>query len=107
MLGRIAMSEALVLHNGEQPFFSAEQEKMIRDSFLNGASESEAAVLLEVARLRRLNPLTRQIHFVKRNQWDDRSKSYREVWSHQIGIDGLRAVAERTGRYDGQDEPEF
>lgn len=80
-----------------------EQEKMIRDTFLSGASPQEAAVLLEVAKVRRLNPLTRQIHFVKR--WDSQKRC--EVWAFQVGIDGFRVIAERTGVYDGQDEPEF
>ncbi len=83
--------------------FSADQQAMIRDTFANGASPSEFAVLLEVARARRLNPLLRQIHFVKR--WD--SQKRRDVWSTQAAIDGLRAIAQRTGLYAGQDEPEF
>ena len=83
--------------------FTTEQRKMIRDSFLNGASEPEAAMLMELARVRKLNPITRQIHFVKR--WDSNKRC--EVWSAQVGIDGFRSIAERTGRYDGQDEPEF
>lgn len=87
--------------------FSAEQRKLIRDSFAGGASDSEFAVLMEVARLRRLNPILRQIHFVKRNAYDEATKSYKQVWAHQVSIDGFRAIADRTGRYDGQDEPEF
>lgn len=83
--------------------FSEEQRKIIRDTYLNGASDQEAAVLMEIARARRLNPLTRQIHFIKR--WDNQKRC--EVWSAQVAIDGLRAIAERTGLYDGQDEPEF
>lgn len=80
-----------------------EQEKLILNSFLSGAPPSEARVLLEVAKLRKLNPFTRQIHFVKR--WDSMKQA--EVWSIQVGIDGFRSIAERTGRYDGQDEPEY
>ena len=34
-------------------------------------------------------------------------ESYRDKWSCQVAIDGLRSKAEETGRYDGQDEPEF
>ena len=83
--------------------FDDAQRQIIRDSFANGASDTEFALLLEVARARRLNPLMRQIHFVKR--WD--TGKGREVWSWQVSIDGLRAVAERTGLYAGQDEPEF
>lgn len=104
-------SDAIVRTNGaaiQKPIapsfeFTEEQRRIIRDTFLNGASESEAAVLMELARVRRLNPITRQIHFVKR--WDSRKKA--EVWSPQVGIDGFRSLAERTGLYDGQDEPEF
>lgn len=83
--------------------FSPDQKKMIRDTFANGASDSEFAVLMEVARARNLNPLLRQIHFV--NRWDKEKGC--KVWSTQISIDGLRAVAERTGIYAGQDEPEY
>lgn len=83
--------------------FTSDQRAMIRDTFANGASESEFAVLLEMASARQLNPLLRQIHFVKR--WDKEKR--RDVWSAQAAIDGLRAIAQRTGAYAGQDEPEF
>jgi len=83
--------------------FTPEQRAMIRDAFANGATDSEFAVLLEIARTRRLNPLMRQIHFVKR--WNN--DLHREVWAAQAAIDGLRAIAERTGLYAGQDEPEY
>jgi phage recombination protein Bet len=82
--------------------FTQEQSQMIRDTYANGASEGEFKVLMEVAKARNLNPLLRQIHFVQR--WD--SNKGRKVWSAQISIDGIRAIADRTGQYDGQDEPE-
>ena len=69
--------------------FTADQERMIRDTCANGASADEFAMLMEIARVRRLNPLLRQIHFVKR--WDNQKN--RHVWSAQISIDGMRAVA--------------
>lgn len=83
--------------------FTDDQRRIIRDSFANGASDAEFAVLMEVARTRRLNPIMRQVFFVKR--WDNTKK--REVWATQVSIDGLRAIAERTGLYAGQDEPEY
>lgn len=83
--------------------FTDEQRQMIRDTFANGATDDEFAVLMEIARARRLNPLLRQIHFVSRY---DRDKG-RMVWSCQVSIDGMRALAERSGMYDGQDEPVF
>lgn len=81
--------------------FTDEQRQMIRDTYANGASDAEFAVLMEIAKARRLNPLLRQIHFVKR--WTPKG----DVWSPQVSIDGLRAIAQRTGLYDGQDEPRF
>lgn len=93
----------LVKASAEPLAFTAEQEQMIRDTFASGASAQEFRVLMEIARARRLNPLLRQIHFVKR--WDGMKR--RDVWSTQVSIDGLRAIAERTGKYDGQDEPDF
>jgi len=83
--------------------FTEDQRQLIRDTFANGCSDAEFAVLMEVARARRLNPLFRQIHFVQR--WD--SEKHRMVWAAQVSIDGLRAIAQRTGLYQGQDEPEF
>ena len=96
------MSGALV-HGDDAPMFTMEQQRMIRDSYAMGATREEFAMLLAIAQARRLNPLLKQIHFVKR--WDSQRRC--EVWSAQASIDGLRAIAERTGRYDGQDEPEF
>lgn len=90
-------------HVAEPLEFSPEQRQLIRDSYANGASDGEFAVLMEIAKARRLNPFLRQIHFVSR--WD--SQKRREVWAPQVSIDGLRAIAQRTGLYDGQDEPEF
>lgn len=83
--------------------FTAEQRSMIRDTYANGASPEEFAFLMEVAAVRRLNPLLRQVHFVRR--WDKSKNRY--VWAVQVSIDGLRAIAERTGKYNGQDEPEY
>lgn len=98
------MSNAIVQRQTVAPLeFSPEQRQMVLNTFLNGASEQEASVLMEIARVRHLNPITRQIHFVKR--WDSEKKAF--VWAAQVGIDGFRAIAERTGLYDGQDEPEF
>ncbi|MEG7603078.1 hypothetical protein, partial [Listeria monocytogenes] len=42
--------------------FSPEQEAMIRDMYMSGATPLEAAVLLEIAKSRRLDPLKKQIH---------------------------------------------
>lgn len=81
---------------------SDSQKTMIRNTYAPGASVDEFEVLWEIAKARKLNPILKQIYFVKR--W---TKDRGEVWAPQVSIDGMRAMAERTGKYDGQDEPEF
>lgn len=97
------MSAVVTLTRPSPMDFTDEQRALIRDRYAPGASDGEFAVLMEVARARRLNPLLGQIHFVER--WD--SQKGRMVWATQASIDGLRAIAERTGLYAGQDEAEF
>lgn len=86
--------------------FSSEQVRLLREGYAPGASDVEFRMLLEVAAARRLNPFLKQIHFVKRKSKDDNG-NWRETWTSQVSIDGLRAIAQRTGLYDGQDEPEY
>lgn len=80
-----------------------EQRAMIRATYASGASDAEFAVLIDTAASRGLDPRFGQVHFVKR--WNSQQRC--EVWSIQPSIDGMRSVAESTGLYDGQDEPEF
>jgi phage recombination protein Bet len=98
------MSAEIIARTSTAPLtFTEDQSQMIRDAYANGATDGEFAVLMEIAKARRLNPLLKQVHFVKR--WD--KDKARMVWATQVSIDGLRAIAERTGIYAGQDEPEF
>ncbi len=99
------MSAAEIVRAVEaQPLdFTDRQMQILRDSFCRGATQEEFNVLLETARIRRLDPFKREIYFVKR--YDGQLR--REVWSTQVGIDGFRVKADRTGLYAGQDEPVF
>lgn len=96
------MTAELTLRDSS-PAWSAEQRALIRTTFANGATDAEFAALLAVAEARNLNPFTKQVYFVKR--WDSQKRC--ETWAVQVSIDGLRAIAERTGLYAGQDEPEY
>jgi len=72
---------------------------LIRRTLCQGASDDELALFLAQAQRLGLDPLSGQIHAVRR--WDSRAK--REVMRIQVGIDGLRAIAQRTGEMDGYD----
>ena len=83
--------------------FTPEQQEMIRNSIANGMSNAEFGVFVAVCKARKLSPLLKQIHPVKRYDSNKRA----EVWTYQVAIDGFRVIAQRTGEYDGQDEPEY
>ena len=81
--------------------YSIDQLNLIRDVYAKGASEHEFRLFVEVAKRKGLDIFQRQIHLVKR--WD--AKAGREVCEIQTGIDGYRLIADRTGRYEGQQGP--
>ena len=83
--------------------FSPEEIDLLKQTICKGATDLELELFVATARRLELDPFLRQIHAVKR--WD--AQAQREVMSIQVGIDGYRAMAERTGEYAGIDEPVF
>jgi phage recombination protein Bet len=70
---------------------------LIKKTVANGATNDELDLFLYHAKRSGLDPLARQIYFVKR----------KGRGTIQVGIDGLRLVADRTGQYAGNDDAEF
>lgn len=78
-----------------------DQVELLKDTICKGATDDELRLFVEVCKLKRLDPFSKQIHPVKR--WDSTLK--REVMSYQTGIDGFRVIGERGMGYAGQDGP--
>lgn len=68
-----------------------------------GAPLQELAVFLHACRELRLDPLLRQAYWIRRK---DR-KTGQEKGTLQVGIDGYRAIADRSGAYAGSEPPVY
>ncbi len=74
--------------------FDVDWEMLVRDTY-NEAPRPQVEQFIYVCRHTQLDPLTRQIYMIRRGG----------KWQIQASIDGFRAVAARTGRYEGQVGP--
>ena len=74
-----------------------EQVDLIKSQIAVGATDDELRLFLYVADKSGLDPLTKQIYFIKRGG----------RMTIQTAIDGFRAIADRTGQYSSSDEPVF
>jgi len=80
--------------NGGMQAYTPDQVELIKNTVAKGATDDELQMFVGVCQKAGLDPFVRQIHFIKRG---GRA-------TIQTGIDGFRAIAERTGQYAGNDE---
>ena len=95
------MNSLVVQENSDLITFDDDKKALIKRTIAKGATDDEFALFMHQAQRTGLDPLAKQIYFQK----------YKTRDGYQIaiitGIDGYRLVADRTGKYAGNDEPVF
>lgn len=80
-----------------------EQVALLKRTVAKGTTDDEFALFLWVAKKHHLDPMTRQLHCVKRFS----TALNTEVMSIQVGIDGYRSMAARYPDFGAIEEPEY
>ncbi len=85
--------------------FTDKQIDVIKNTIAKGASDVELDLFLAICRRTGLDPFLKQIHLIPRRSNVD--GKWVTSFQPMVGIDGMRLVADRTGRYAGPDPVEW
>lgn len=81
--------------------FDESKVTLIRKTIANQLTDGEFELFISIAKARGLDPILNQIHAVVRGKGDNAKVNF------QVGIDGFRLIAARTGEFAGRDETVF
>lgn len=104
------MTASLATTNGSAlskyaPEWTPEEKKLVKSLIAPGCTDDELRLFAAQCQRTALDPFTRQIYAIKRDQWNPATRQKEGKMTIQISIDGLRIIAQRSSLYDGQDGP--
>lgn len=87
---------------GARDLLTEKDIEILKNSKFKGFENSEIDFCAKICTQLQLSPFLNQIHFVKRKNKDGTYSI-----ASQVGIDGFRLAAQRSGLYAGSDEPVY
>jgi phage recombination protein Bet len=87
--------------------FGGKEVALIKQSKCPDSTPEEFNLFLYDSASRGLNPLKNEIYFVKRSVYNPKTGKSEGRASHQVGIDGFRIIAQKSGEYRGQTKVEY
>jgi len=84
--------------------FNEEQLEIIKSQIAKNCTNEELGLFVQVCKKTGLDPFSKQIYAIKRKS-KNTNGTWGETMTIQTGIDGLRVLAQRGGKYRGQTLP--
>src|SRR5690348_7379705 len=83
--------------------WTQERVELLKRTICPDSTDAELQLFVEVCRRTGLDPFARQIYAIKRKN----SQTQQKEMTIQVGIDGFRLRAQRSGEYAGQVGPQW